>query len=401
MILAALLDLSALLAEAETNAPAIRAANHRVEAAAERAPQAQALPDPIVSLAYSNESLDRITWGESMDTGATLTWTQEFPGGGKRDARERVALAERRLAVESSSAILAAVRAKVLTAYVELHRIDRTRTIVEGSRPLLEATRDAARVRFENGEGTLADVLKAGTALSRLDLSLAGLDGERARAEAALAGALGRTGPASFDLALDPPTELPWDPAAAEAAALQNAPELRVLAAEAGRESSRIEAARLELKPDWMGSAAYTERGPLESMVMGMVGVRLPLWRDRKQARAIAEAERERDAVTADADAARSALAAEVRTIAAEVDEAGRRTTLLEQAILPQRRATLDAALAAYRNGRADFASVLDEIDGLLAESVEIEAQRGARLGALASLEPLTGRAWLAPGASR
>ena len=401
MILAALLDLSALLAEAEANAPAIRAASHRVAAAAERAPQAQALPDPLLSLAYANESLDRITWGESMDTGATVTWTQEFPGGGKRDAREQVALAEKRVAVENSSAILATVRARVFTAYVELHRIDRTRAIVDGSRPLLEAARDAASVRFENGEGTLADVLKAGTALSRLEIDLVALDSERARAAADLAGALGRTGPASFHPALDAPVELPWDPDAAEAAARENAPELRVLAAEAGRESSRIEAARRELKPDWMGSAAYTERGPLESMVMGMVGVRLPLWRDRKQARAIVEAERERDAVAADTDVALAALAVQVRTLAARIDEAARRTALLEQAIVPQRRAALDASLAAYRNGRADFASLLEEVDGLLAESVEIETQRGVRLAALASLEPLTGRAWLAPGVSR
>jgi outer membrane protein TolC len=401
MILAALLDLSALLAEAEANAPAVRAASHRIAAVAERAPQAQALPDPLLSLTYTNESLDQITWGESMDTGATVTWTQEFPGGGKRDAREQVALAERRVAVESSSAILATVRARVFMAYVELHRIDRTRAIVEGSRPLLETARDAARVRFENGEGTLADVLKAGTALSRLEIELAALDGERARAEADLGGALGRTGPASFPPALDAPVELPWDPAAAEAGALENAPELRRLAAEAGRETSRIEAARRELKPDWMGSAAYTERGPLESMVMGMVGVRLPLWRDRKQARAIAEAERELDAVAADTDGARAALVAEVRTVSARIDEAGRRTTLLEQAIVPQRRAALDAVLAAYRNGRADFPSVVEEIDGLIAEAIEIETQRGARLAALASLEPLTGRAWLAPGVSR
>ncbi|HEX6852165.1 MAG TPA: TolC family protein [Candidatus Polarisedimenticolaceae bacterium] len=401
MILAALLDLSALLAEAEANAPAIRAAQYRVAAAAERAPQAQALPDPLLSLTYENESLDRITWGESMDTGATVTWTQEFPGGGKRDAREQFALAERRVAVESSAAILATVRARVFTAYVELHRIDRTRAIVEGSRPLLEAARDAARVRFENGEGTLADVLKAGTALSRLEIDLAALDGERGRAEASLGAVLGRTGPARFAPALDPPVELPWDPTAAEAAALENAPELRRLASESARESSRIDAARLEMKPDWMASGAYTERGPLESMVMGMVGVRLPLWRDRKQARAVAEAERERDAIDADVDAARAALVAEVRDVAARIDEAARRTSLLEQAIVPQRRAAFDAALAAYRNGRADFASVLDEVEGLYTESIEIETQRGARWSALAALEPLTGRAWLGPGVSR
>ena len=74
---------TAMLAEAEANAPAIRAATHRVAAMTERAPQAQALPDPLLSLTYANESLDQITWGESMDTGATVTWTQEFPGGGK------------------------------------------------------------------------------------------------------------------------------------------------------------------------------------------------------------------------------------------------------------------------------------------------------------------------------
>lgn len=401
MILAALLDLGALLAEAESHSPALRAAASRVAAVDERVPQADALPDPLLSLTYENESLDAITWGESMDTGATVTWTQEFPGGGKRRARSEVAQADRRLASESQAALAAAIRARVVLGYVELHRIDRTRAIVEETRPLLETAREAARVRFENGEGTLADVLKAGTALSRVEIELAALDGERSRAEAELGAALGRTGPARFDAALTPPDEIPWIPEAAEAAALENAPELRRLAAEGARESSRIEAARLEMKPDWMASGAYTERGPLESMVMGMVGVRLPLWRDRKQARAIAEAEREREAIGADVDAARAVLLAAVRNAAARIDEATRRTTLLEQAIVPQRRAALDAALAAYRAGRADFASVLDEVEGLAAESTEIERQRGARLSALASLEPLTGRAWIGPGAPR
>ena len=74
---------------------------------------------------------------------------------------------------------------------------------------------------------------------------------------------------------------------------------------------AQLDDARVQVKPAFSWLAAYQFRGGLDPMVMGGFSVRLPVWKDRNQERAIAGAEIERTAAAH--DRAKSEILARVR----------------------------------------------------------------------------------------
>ena len=392
------LDLAAALREAETNAPSLRAAEARRGQAETLPSQAGALPDPMLSFSLQNESLNSFTLGDTMMSNATFTWSQEIPYRGKRGLRAQAAETESALAAADSERIRFELRARVKAVYVDLHRVHRTRALVEENRRLLTSLRDASRAKFETGGAPLEGTLGAGAEIARLDAELAALDGERAEGEARLAALLGRGEAATFGDAAVPPVELPFDPEALAAQATDDSTRVGVLRAAARRDEARIESLRREEKPDFSWSAGYAYRGSLDPMVMGMFGVRLPLFRDSKQRQAVAGAEYALEAVRHETAQAELDASSAVHESLARAETAAARSRVFEDAVVPQARAALDAATAAYATGRVDFATVLDYARDLLADARSLEELRAQRLTALALLEPSVGRELIAPG---
>lgn len=391
------LDLSALLAEVEASAPSLKAAASRVAEAETLPSQAAALPDPVISTSFQNESLDSWTLGDTPMSNITFSWSQEIPYPGKRARRTEAARAEAGVAAAATDRVRLDLRARVKSAFVDLHRIHRVRGLVEENRRLLEAIRDTARAKFETGGAPLEGTLGAGAEIARLDAEIAALDGERAEAEARLASLLGRRGDPTFGTADQPPVEVPFDARALADGAEEGSAQVAILRATASRDEARIEALRLEEKPDFSWSAGYAYRRDLDPMVMGMFGVRLPLFRDAKQRRAVAQAERALDAVRHETDQALIEASASVREGLARAATAAARVRVLENAVVPQARAALDAATAAYASGRVDFGTILEYARALLADARVVENLRAERLTALALLEPAVGRDLVVP----
>lgn len=395
-------DLGALLVQAEANNPEIAAAQN-LKSAAETVPsQVQTLPDPVASVSYANESFNDFTLGESPDSLLTFTWTQEVPYPGKLRlagdaARREVEMSQWRLGF-----IRLAVTSRVKEAYAGLYRIDRTISILTDSRKLLTSFLDTARVRYETGEGLLQNVLKAQTEIAKLDVELEKLAQERVSTQAILNTLVGR----DRDEPLGPALTLPEavtaiQPSALEEEALNHSPEILEMEAAARRDEARLQLAQRQLKPDLMWGAAYTNRGDLDPMVMGMFGVRLPLYRERKQAQGIVQATYQLEAARQNVLAVRLKVSAEVRDLAAQVNRAEALARLYVEGVIPQARSSLESAAASYGVGRVDFLTLLNDFTTLLNYEIDYEVQRAERVAALASLERLTARSLVAPDGSR
>jgi outer membrane protein TolC len=392
-------DLAALLDEAEMANPALRAAAERRFGAQHGPAQAESLPDPMVSFSFQNESLDSWTLGESQMSNITMAWSQEMPGSGKRRLAGDVARGELTVAAAAEADIRVELRSRVKAAYIELWVVDRTLAILHDNHRVLEALREVARARYESGGGTLENVLRAGAEIARLDLTIAEVAGARLRTEAVLAAVLGRTGQEPFGPARALPTVAPWDAQGLEASAVQRSTRVARARADVALELSRLEAARRETKPDWSWRAGYAERGSLDSMVVGGVGVRLPLFARNKQDQAVARSQHEVEAARLEADDVVVQLLAELRGRVAEARTAEIQRRTLEQAVLPQADAAYEAALVAYQNGQADFGTVYDNFERRLEDARVLEQVRAVYLGALARLEPLAGREIVLAGA--
>ncbi len=395
------LDLASLLEEAEKNNPEIAAASSRKSAIEAVPSQMETYPDPLASVSYTNETLTDFTLGETPDSILTFAWTQEVPYPGKRRLAGNAARGEAEVSAQRLDLVRLAVLSSVKQAYADLYRIDRTTVILTENRGLLVSFLDTARARYEVGEGLLQNVLKAQTEISKVDVELAKLTQERISAQSALIALIGR----DRDETLGPAVALPESAAAIELTALEqealsHSPEILELEAAARRDEFRLDLARRQLKPDLMWSAAYMNRGDLDPMVMGMFGVRLPLYKDRKQAQGIVQATHELEGTKQEAVSVRLKVLAEVRDLAARASRARTLERLYAEGVIEQARAALESAAASYGVGRVDFLTLLNDFTTLLGYEIDYETQRAERVFALAALERLTARALVTPGAT-
>lgn len=303
------------------------------------------------------------------------------------------------MARRREEAIRLEVAARVKQAFAQLYRIDRTMSILTESRQLLDSFQETARTRYEIGEGLLQNVLKARTEVTRLDAELEKLAQERRTVVAQLNRLAGRADstPIGAAEALPVAAVEPLDQAALERDAVERSPEMLEAESAVRRDEARLELARRQLKPDLMWGAAYMHRGDLDPMVMGMFGLRLPVYRQRKQVQGIVQAGHLLDAARLTADSVRHRVLAEVRDLTARAGRAGTLARLYGEGVVPQARGSLESAAAAYGVGRVDFLTLLDDFNTLLSYEVEHVTQRAERVSVLAELERITARELVVP----
>ncbi len=390
-------ELDALLAEAESNHPEIKVWAARYASAEQRPSQMEAPPDPLLTVAYTNETFNSLTLGSAPDASLVFTWTQDVPYPGKLRLAGEVARGEITIAKRELEATRVRIRSEVKRVYFELYRVDRTTELLDETRQMLASFAASTRGRYESGEGTLENVLKAQTELTAIEADLAMNRQERRATEARLASAVGRSSDLSFGPARALPPVVSPDRAVVEDEAVANSPEIRVLLAMANTESRRLDLARKDLKPDLMYGAGYAYRGGLDPMIMGMVGVRLPLYRGRKQAQAVAQTEYGLEAAQREVDRGRNELLARVRDLFATFERATALVPVYTDGLVPQARSTLDAAMGSYAAGKLEFLALLDDALQLLRFEIEYERQRVDALQALAGLEAITGTELIPP----
>lgn len=386
-------DLALLLREALEANPMLRAAEARLESARRVPSQAEAPPDPEVSLAYVNDGLSSLTLGDTEFSNLALTWTQEVPYPGKLKRSGIVAQTEIEMADRDLEMARLEVAAAVKTGYADLYRLERTVTLLRETQSVLESLAQSARSRYEVGQDIQESIFKAQTEIVRLQAEQERVALDRKVAESRLNAAIGR--PAESPIG--PVPRLPAPPLPDNADLLMDAavgasPGIRRLEAAVRRAEAGEERARIELKPDFVWSAGYQYRGSLDPMVMGMFGVRLPLHRERKQAQALLQAGSDLLASRHELTDLQVRTRAAVRELVAQAERAARLIVLYEQGIIPQARGALESAQSSYGVGRIAFLDLLNDLMILLNARIELITQESDRLKALAALEPLVAR---------
>ncbi len=384
--------LSALLAEAEANNPALVAAMRRADAAAARVPQAGALPDPMLGLGIMNLPVVDPSLGRDMMTMTTIQLGEQFPWPGKLGLREEIASLEAESAEWEAERVRQRVRSEVKSAYYRVYFLDRGLDVTDRNERLVGDFAQLTSAKYGVGTGAQPDVLKAQVERTRLEDQLVALRQQRASAVARLNALLGR--PTDTPL---PSPELPDD---VRMAALQGDPEdIRFASAslsdvlpEAGEEilpgtpgvaelqrlalehnpmvqahvrrvaaqERSLALARKAVLPDVNVSAAYSRRPEFGDFFNFMVSLPLPVFSGRKQGQGVVE----RTALLAEHQARHhtmvNELNADIASLAAQLQRARDQLVLLNEGILPQARTSLASATASYQVGRVDFLTLLD-----------------------------------------
>ena len=111
---------------------------------------------------------------------------------------------------------------------------------------------------------------------------------------------------------------------------------------------------------DWSLEVGYSQRRPaFDNMISVMVAIDLPIAKEQRQERDVASKLAELEQARAMRQDALRMHEAEVRSLLADWDAAGRRIERFDTVLLPLARERAEAALAAYRGARAELGGVL------------------------------------------
>ena len=339
--------------------PALQAAVLRAQASNERATQAGALPDPMLSLGLMNWAIDGFGPSEPMSMNS-VQLTQRFPWPGKlgfsEERARRLAEAQSLDAAETEVGLYARVK----SVYYRLAYIDRSLVIMADTRELLRNFLEVASTMYAVGSGLQQDVLQAEVAIAQMTEEITVTEQMRIALAARLNALLGREATTPVG-GLELPLAEGEVPSVQDliALAVTNRPALRaaeqrVKAAEAG-----YRAARRQLYPDISVTLAYGQRPDFADLATVMVGVSIPLFAGSRQLPLRREMAAMRSVEQARAMDLYNETFARLSELRAEAERARSLSDLYYTSVLPQARAAVESALSAYRVGGVDYMTLV------------------------------------------
>jgi len=282
--------------------------------------------------------------------------------------------------------------ARVKSVYSQIAYVDRALVIMGASRDLLRDFVQVSQAMYAVGTGLQQDVLQAQVGVARMSEDITVMAQERVAMAARLNALLGRE--ATVPVAA---LELAWPDSILPSAdslisvALARRPRLRAARERAAAAEFAYRQARRELFPDFTLGVAYGQRPQFDNMASLMLGIRVPLWARSRQL----PMRREMQAMQAMADAEAldvyNETLAQLLELRAEAERSLRLSRLYAMEIVPQARASVDAALAAYRVGRVNYMTLVE--NQMLANRYQTESVRllAAYQAAVAEIEALVG----------
>lgn len=348
------------------NRAEVSAANARTDALAQRPAIVGALEDPMVSPSidhYPFEMMDEAGGGQRYDWSVSVE--QRFPLSGVRGYRRAAARADAQRAKALANGTELDVALEAQRSFFMLHERRRMKRVLEEQLRLAQQLVSVSSSRYSSGMGLQADVLRGEVEVARVQSAQQSLAAQVRAAEAMLNASLGR--PAQdrvpelqYIARHDEPLPVP----VALERALRSRPELIAGAAEVDRATAEIEVMRSMYKPMAtvrVGRASTMAEGP---GAMVMIGVSVPIWRERLRA-GVAEARAMERMANADLEAMRRMVEGEAMAARESVSAARTQVVVLESEIMPRALAATEAALTGYASGQGTLVSVIESARAL------------------------------------
>ena len=386
-------SLASLIDEAQRNNPEIRAMTHAYQAAGQMTKSAGALPDTEVMVQHLSVGSPRPFAGYTNSDFAYigLGASQELPWPGKRKLRSEAAGLQADTMHAQADALSRTVIEQVKITYFKLAYLQETLGIIERDDKLLGDLEQIAESRYRVGKGNQQEVLKAQLQHTRILQEINMHHRDQVEAQADIKRLLGRA-QESPDVVTEPLRErtLPPDSAALMRSAGENNPDIAASKAGAARADKLVELSRKEFRPDFGVQYMYqnTDRR-FRDYYMATFTVTLPNRGRRKAELAQALEEQKAAAATVQTETQRRLAEVQAQYEAAKLST--EQLKIYREGLMPQARATLQSAIAAYQANRQDFETLLSAFRDVLDFEEQYQKELSEHESALARLESLTG----------
>jgi outer membrane protein, heavy metal efflux system len=392
----AVTPLSELLEEAEKNNPQIEAMRQGWQAAKQVPTQVSTLPDPQFTLQHLSVGSPRPFAGYTNSEFAYLGLgvSQDIPYPGKLRLKGEIAKREGEVSQQQIESVRRTVLTELKAAYFQLAYLSKTLTILEQDGDLLKQVGQAADARYRSGMGSQQDLLQAQLQQTKLLREIAMHHLEVGKLEARLKQLLNR------------PQDSPdIEPAELVEATLVQAygdllaatqtqnPEIAGAKKMIEKQSLQVDLARKDFYPDFNVQYMWQRTDPTQfrAYFMLSVGVRVPIYRGRKQRPELAQAEAEQLRARSELQAQSQQVAAELRAQYVLAQQTSELLRIHREGLSAQSRSEFQAALAAYQSNKQDFQALLAAFLDVLRFDQEYWQNVAEYETAIARLEQMTG----------
>jgi cobalt-zinc-cadmium efflux system outer membrane protein len=398
--------LADVLHEAEQNNPQIQAARQGWKAAQQVPTQVSTLPDPQFQLQQVNVGSPRPFAGYTNSDFAYvgLGVSQDLPYPGKLRLKGEIAKRDADVSQQQLESVRRSVLAAVQAAYFQLAYLSKTLRILEGDGELLEQAEKAADARYRSGTGVQQDLLRAQLEQTKLLRKITMHHLEVAKTHAELKKLLNRPQSSpDIEPADLSETALPYTYDELLAATKAQNPEIAGAEKVIEKQKLEVDLAHKDFYPDFNLQYAWQRTDPALSRAYYVfsVGVRVPIYRGRKQRPELAQAEAELSRSHSELEAQSQQAASELKVQYETAQKTSELLKIYKEGLLPQARAGFQAGIAAYQNNRQDFQSLLSSFLDVLHLDEEYWQDTAERETALARLEQLTGMSLLDEGSKQ
>jgi len=392
----AVAPLQDLLTEVEQNNPQIQAARQGWQSAKQIPSQVSTLPDPQFNLQQVSVGSPRPFAGYTNSDFAYigLGVSQDFPYPGKLRLKGEIAKREADVVQQQYESVRRSILAEVKSAYFQLAYLSKTLGILESDGQLLQQVEKAADARYRSGMGTQQDLLQAQLQQTKLLREIAMHHLEVGKREAQLKQLLNRAQD-SPDIEPTGLVETPLVQTYADllaAAQVQN-PELASAQKMIEKQSLQVNLARKDFYPDFNVQYMWQRTDPTQFRAYYMLsfGVRVPIYRGRKQRPELAQAEAEQSRARSELQAQSQQVASELRAQYVIAQQTSEVLKIHREGLAPQARAEFQAGLATYQSNKQDFQALLTAFLDVLHLDEEYWQNVAEYETAIARLEQITG----------
>ena len=383
-----------LYAQVERANPRILAAQSLALAAGARVRGATRPPDPQLQFGFMNYTLPGLAQMPTVGM-AQVQAMQMLPLGGKLSLAGRAASARASAAGERARDASWMMRNAAAMAFYDLYATDRSLDVARETIRVLQDIEKTAQSMYRVGAGQQTDVLRAQVEIAKMAEDTIRMQSMRQTMAAKLNALLDRDADAQFGAPVLPrfPDSLP-SRAWLDSIAYSDRPMVRAGIDEVHGASASENLARKDIWPDLQIGVQYAQRGGemgAERMGSLMLGASIPIFARDRQLRMRDEASAMKQMAEADLAAMRAETRGKIGEAYANLTRARNLTQLYRTTVLPQAEATVASALSAYRVGRVDFMTLLDDrmtVNKFLEELYQLDADKGK---AWAELEMLVG----------
>ncbi|HKN24303.1 MAG TPA: TolC family protein [Candidatus Acidoferrum sp.] len=388
--------LADLLTEAEKSNPQIQAARHAWESAKQVPTQLSTLPDPQVVLQQMNVGSPRPFAGYTNSDFAYfgVGFSQDLPYPGKLRLRGEIAEKDADVTQQKVESVRRAVLAAVKMTYFQLGYLAKRQKILDEDGQLLQQVEQASESRYRSGLGNQQDVLQAQLERTKLLREITMNQLEFGKVQSEMKNLLNRS-QSSPDIATSELSESKpaynFDQLLTEAKASN--PDLAGIQKVVERQGLQVDLAKKDFYPDFnvQGMWQRTDPSQYRAYYQFTVGMRIPIYRSRRQRPELAQAESDRDRAKSEYEMQSQQTAFQLRQQFLSAEKSAELLKIYREGLIPQARAGLQAGMAAYQSNRQDFQALLASFLDVLKLDEEYWQTLSEHETALAQMEEVTG----------